>query len=169
MDTYTAIMTRRTIRSYTQENIDDKIIEDILKAAMQAPTAHNRQPWEFIVISDKKILEEIATFHPHAQMAKSAPLAILVCGNTQLETRLAFLNQDCAAAIQNILLTIHDKGLGGVWSGIYDKEDIMQEFQKICKLPSHIIPMSIVVLGYPAEKKEKENRFNPKKIHKNHW
>jgi nitroreductase len=169
MDAYEALLTRRSVRKYTHQSINHSLIEEIMQSAMQAPSAHNRQPWEFIIIDDKNLLDKISTLHPYAQMAKEAPLAILVCGNTQIEQNHSFIAQTCAAAMQNILLALHAKGLGGVWCGIYDNPERMQVFSKLLQIPSYILPIGLVVCGYPNEKKEIESRYTTKKIHQNHW
>jgi len=166
MDT---ILKRRSIRKYKDKEVSKATIKDILKAAMSAPSAGNQQPWHFIVIDDKQKLNQIPEFHSYAKMAADCAKAILVCGDLKLETHEGFWVQDCAAATQNILLAIESKGLGGVWVGIYPRDNRIDNFKKLFSLPENIIPFSLVPLGYPAEKKPAADRFDETRIHNNEW
>lgn len=103
MDALEAILTRRSVRRYTNEQIDDETTEKLLAAAMSAPSAANEQPWEFIVIRDRAMLDAIPTFSPFASMVKRAPLGILVCADTRNVIVPGFWVQDCSAATQNLL------------------------------------------------------------------
>ena len=169
MDTIEAILTRRSIRHYTRESVPDEVIAEILQAAMSAPSAGNQQPWHFVVIVDRGLREEIPTFHPYAQMVREAPVAIVVCGDLRLETYKGYWVQDCSAATQNILLAAHAKGLGAVWVGIYPKEERVKRLQKLLELPTQVIPLALIPLGFPAERVPPANRFDPARIHRNRW
>jgi nitroreductase len=169
MDTLEAIHNRRSIREYQDKTIPGELITKLLAAAMAAPSARNQQPWEFIVITDKGILSEISTINPYAQMAKKAPLAILVCGNLRIETSPGYWVVDCAAAVQNMLLCAHALGLGAVWTGTYPNEERMDGYTTLLNLPEHVLPHTLVVLGYPAEQPPHQDRFNPERIHYDGW
>lgn len=169
MDTLDTIHSRRSIRKYKDKKVSDKLIKEILKAGMAAPSARNQQPWQFIVITDKIILQKIPNVHPYASMVAKAPLAILVCGDLELETAQGYWIQDCSAAIQNMLLAITDLGLGAVWTGVYPRQDRVEGFKKLFNLPKNIIPLALIPIGYPAEKLPKLNRFKDDKIHYNKW
>jgi nitroreductase len=162
-----AILTRRSIRRYTPQAVPEKIIMELLEAAMSAPSAGNEQPWEFVVITDRKVLDEIPRVHPYAQMCSQAPVAVLVCGDMQKETHQGFWVQDCSAATENLLIAVNDKGLGAVWVGVYPREERMAAMRKLVELPAHIIPFALIPIGYPAEKKPPSNRFDPSRVHKN--
>lgn len=164
-----AILNRRSIRKYTSEPLSDADIRELLKAAMSAPSAGNEQPWHFIVITERKVLNEIPKIHPYSQMLKEAPAAILVCGDLQLERHKGYWVQDCAAATENILIAAQDMGLGAVWLGVYPREDRVASLQKLLDLPEHVIPLSLVAIGHPAEQKPPANRFNTERIHFNRW
>jgi nitroreductase len=164
-----AILTRRSIRQYTPESVPDDVITEILQAAMSAPSAGNQQPWQFVVIADRRVRQEIPTFHPYAQMVREAPVAIVVCGDTRLQTHEGYWVQDCAAATQNILLAAHAKGLGAVWVGIYPKEERVKRLRELLDLPTHVIPLALVPLGVPAERVPLANRFDPSRIHRDRW
>jgi nitroreductase len=169
MDTITAIQTRRSIRKFQTEKIPDDLIETWLKCGMQAPSAGNEQPWHFIVINDKDLLHEIPTFHNHAQMLKSAALAILICMDPALEKHDEMAIQDCAAATQNILLAVHNQGYGAVWLGVYPRKQRMEGLQRLLKIPMNIIPFSLIAIGKPSEEKKQEFRYNEQRIHYDKW
>ena len=169
MDTIKAILTRRSIRKYTIDPIEDNIIEDLLRSAMTAPSAGNEQPWHFLVISDKTLLNKIPDFHPYSKMLLKAPVAILVCGDESLEKYKGFWVQDCSAATENILLAAHCKGLGAVWLGIYPLKDRMDGIRELLNIPEGITPFSLISIGYPAEEKPPSERYNLLRIHRNQW
>jgi nitroreductase len=169
METMEAILTRRSIRRYTRESVSESVIEEILRAAMQAPSAGNEQPWQFVVITDRATLREIPRFHPHANMVPDAPVAVLVCGDLHREIHAGFWVQDCSAATQNILLAAHAKGLGAVWLGIFPREDRVAAFRKIAGLPGHVVPLALVPIGFPAAGKPEEKRFDRSRIHRDRW
>ena len=169
MDVLEAIHSRRSIRKYTDETVAPETIKELLSAAMSAPSAVNAQPWAFIVIDDRELLDEIPQYSPYAAMTHEAPLAILVCGNTSLEKAPGFWVQDCSAAIQNLLLAAHALGLGAVWTGIYPMEDRVEGFRKAFELPEHVIPLGLVPLGYPAQKAGPQDRYMEEKVYHNSY
>jgi nitroreductase len=171
METSIALKTRRSIRKYKKDEVPIEIANEILGLAMMAPSAGNAQPWEFIVIRDKEVLKEIAEIHSHARMAKDAPMAILVLGNTSKEVYPGFWPEDCSAALENLLLAAHDKGLGAVWCGIHPNRDRELVFIQLFKLPENIIPFALVPMGYPAQAvgTATENRFDQNKVHYDKW
>jgi nitroreductase len=164
-----AILERRSIRKYTDEPISDQDIKELLQAAMAAPSAGNQQPWEFIVVNDREILNKIPEVHPYSQMLMMAPLAIIVCGNLDKEKHEGYWVQDCSAATENILIEAQYKGLGAVWLGIYPRKERVKGLKELFNLPEDIIPLSIVSIGHPAESKEPSNRYNQSAIHINKW
>jgi len=168
MDTLEAILTRRSIRRYTSKKVPSELITEILRAAMSAPSASNEQPWHFVVIDDHKILDEIPRFHPYADMLPEAPLAILVCVDL-IPQREGFVVQDGSAATQNLLLAAHAKALGAVWLGIYPLEERIEGMRKLTNLPTHIVPLALIALGYPAESIPREDRYQPQRVHANKW
>lgn len=169
MDTLTAIFTRRSIRKFTGQPVSDETVKVLLQAAMSAPSARNEQPWEFIVIRDKAILEQFPGFHPFAKHVPDAPVAIVICGNTKLEAQAGLWALDCSNATMNILLAAHSMGLGAVWTTLYPYEQRMTGARKLLNIPDNIIPLAIVPVGYPAEKKGREDRFNPSRVHRDRW
>lgn len=164
-----AILERRSIRKYTDEPISDQDIRELLQAAMAAPSAGNQQPWEFIVVNDREILNKIPEVHPYSQMLKMSPLAIIVCGNLDKEKHEGYWVQDCSAATENILIEAQYKGLGAVWLGVYPRKERIRGLKELFSLPENIIPLSIVSIGHPAESKEPSNRYDQSVIHINKW
>jgi nitroreductase len=169
MDAIEAIMTRRSIRHYTDQPIAEDLVETILRGAMAAPSARNEQSWHFVVIDDRSILDAVTQYHQFSEMLKEAPLAIAVCGDVRVETHQDYWVQNCAAATQNLLLTAHAQGLGAVWLGVYPNEDRVAKTQELLGLPDRVIPLNIVALGYPAEEKRPSNRYKVAKVHWNKW
>lgn len=163
------ILSRRSIRKYTGEPVTDEEILSVLKAAMSAPSAGNQQPWHFIVIRDREILDRIPEFHQYAQMMRDAPAAIMVCGDESLEKFKGFWEQDCSAATQNALIAAHSLGLGAVWVGIHPVEFRVEQCRKLLDIPEGVIPFSVIPLGHPDEEKPPSERFEPSRIHYNRW
>lgn len=169
MDAMEAIFSRRSIRKYTSQKVSEKVIEELLKAGMAAPSAGNQQPWQFVVIDDRKILNEIPKYHPYSEMLKEASVAILVCGDVESEKHKGFWVQDCSAATQNILLAVEALGLGAVWLGVYPREDRETGIGKLLGLPEHIVPLSLIPVGYKGEQKPPAERYDASRIHHNRW
>ena len=169
MDAMEAIFTRRSVRKYTDEPVSEKEVETLLRAAMAAPSARNWRPWHFATIDERAKLEEIAEFHQYGKMAKDAPLAIAVLADESIEPTKEYNLQNCSAAIENMLLAAHALGLGAVWLGINPREQRMEGVRTMLGLPEDITPVAIVVVGRPAEKKERADRYDPKRVHRNKW
>ena len=147
----------------------DEILHDIVKAGMNAPSAGNEQPWEFVIITDRTLLDEIPNFHPYSTMLRQAPAAILVCGDLERQVYEGYWVQDCAAATENILLEIVDQGLGGVWLGIYPIEERVKGLRSLLHIPEHAVPFALISLGYPDETKSLKNEYDASRIHTNRW
>jgi len=164
-----AILNRRSIRSYTDKPVPDALITELLKAAMAAPSANNEQPWHFVVIRDRAILDQVPTFHPHSRMIKKAPVAILVCGDMDLVKHGMLWTQDCSAATENLLIEVQDIGLGAVWLGVYPMEERISGMRKLLGIPQNIVPFSLIPIGYPGEEKPPGNRYKESRIHHDKW
>jgi nitroreductase len=162
------MMRRRSIRKYRRDPVPREMILDMLKGAMYAPSASNRQPWHFVVIEDRRMLEEVPGFHPHAAMVPDAAGCIAVCADTTVSHGEMWV-QDCAAATQNILLMAESLGLGAVWLGIHPREDRIAGFRSFIHLPGGIEPFSLVAFGWPGEKPPMPERWDEAKIHWNGW
>ena len=128
-----AILKRRSIRKYTQTEVPDELIKKLLEAGMSAPSAGNQRPWHFVVIKDKETLAKLADVSPYAKMTKDAAMAILVCGDLELEHHQGFWVQDCSAATENILIEVAEEQLGAVWLGIYPIKERVESIQKLLR------------------------------------
>lgn len=166
------IFTRTSIRSYSDKPVEDAKVETILRAAMSAPTAGNKQPWNFIVVRDKQILAKLAAGINTARMTSQAQLAIVACGdttNTFPEDGKDYWIHDISAASENILLAANAQGLGAVWCGVYPKMDRVKLVQELLSLPEHIVPLSLIPVGYPDEPKDPMDKWNTNKIFYNKY
>ena len=169
METIIAMNTRRSIRKYKKHKISDEQLKEIVNCGMSAPSAGNEQPWHFIIIKNEALLKQISQIHEHAQMMNDATAGILVCFDLRLEKHDSMAVQDCAAATENLLLAIHDLGLGGCWIGVYPRKKRMEGLRHLFDIPDNIIPFSLVSIGFPNEKKENINRFNTERLHDDRW
>ena len=166
------IMTRTSIRQYTDEPVSKENIETMLRAGMAAPTAVNRQPWHFVVINSKEKFAELAGDNPRGGMLKQAALAIVVCGN--MDKALpgpgqGFWVQDCSAATENILLAANALGLGAVWTGLYPDENRAASVAKVLKLPQAFIPLCTILIGHPAEHPQPKDKWKPENVSYNEF
>lgn len=144
-----AIEERRSVRKFTDEMIDDKTIETLLRAAMQAPSAANQQPWEFIVVKDPERKDQLSKVSPYAGSIADAPLAIIMLANKE---RLKFaenMEQDMGAATENLLLQAASMELGAVWLGVAPVEARMNHIKDLFDLPDHFVPYAVVPVGVP--------------------
>lgn len=169
MDIFETIMTRRSIRAYSEKPVSDKEVRKMLEAAMMAPTARNYQPWYFVVIRERKLLDEITVIHPHAKMLRGAPLAVLICGDKNKENEPAYIVQNCSGATENLLLAAHGLGLGAVWVGVHPREPRIEGIRKLLDLPDYVQPVSLISIGYPAEEKKSESRYRQEYVKYDKW
>lgn len=163
MELYDAIRNRRSVRKFKEGITIPR--EDYLKmieSAMFAPSAHNGRPWKFVVIEDREILKQIADKHPYAKMLYQASGAIVVLADTRSDEEKGFFQQDAAAAIENILLTITDLGYGGVWCGLYPRRERSAILQDILKMPE--MPIGIIAVGMADEEPKCRGKFEPERI-----
>ena len=161
------LMTRTSIRSFTDRVVSADTIEMLLHAGMAAPTAVNKQPWHFVVINDRAKLDELGGNGRQSQMWQESTLAIAVCGNMEKALEgpaQAFWIQDCSAATENILLAAHALGLGAVWTGCYPMEERVANVSQVLNLPEHIVPLCVIVMGYPNEQPEPKDKWKVENI-----
>ena len=163
------ILDRRSIRRFTDRKIETDVLKAILTAAMYAPSAVNRQPWHFLVIDDRRLMEEIMEIHPYARMLQTASHAVVVCGDEQLQHGEGYWVVDCGAATENLLLAAQCLGIGTCWVGLHPREERKISFSRLLHLPSHIQPFAMVAMGYPDEHKPRPERFHAGKVRYNDW
>lgn len=152
-----AIFTRRSVRTFTTQDVEDEKIDKILRAGMQAPSAYNQQPWEFIVVRGTENLQRLSESNPYASSLALANVAIIVIGNTERMRLEEMADQDLGACTQNILIQVADLGLGAVWYGTAPIKERMKFIQKEYNLSKNLQPYSMIGIGYP--KNEKANVF----------
>jgi nitroreductase len=159
------IVSRRSVRKWKPDAVSDGDIKDILEAAMNAPSAVDEQAWQFVVLSGQ-VLEDFVKINVNTP--RHAPAAILVCGDKKQDKMGGLYLQDCCAATENILLAIHAKGLGGVWTTVFPNS--IPGIQKLLNLPDHVVPISCVPFGYPrATPPAPTSRYDESKVHRNGW
>lgn len=171
-DILETIRTRTSVRAYTNQPVEADKVEKLLRAAMAAPTGMNKQPWHFVVVNEKAVLNRLAETNPYAKMLTTAPLAIVVCGDMEKaaegEGREMWI-QDCSAASENLLLAAHAMGLGAVWTGVYPGKTHCDAVAGVLNLPSTLIPLNIIVIGYPQKKQEPKDKWKPENISYNRY
>jgi nitroreductase len=163
------IYNRRSVRKYKDEIIPLGTVKEFIKAGMNAPSANNVMPWQFIIINDKTILSQIPEFHPYSNMLNYSSGAILVCGDRSIQKDDGYLVLDCSAATENILLEIDSQGYGAVWLGIYPNIARMTAISELIELPDSILPVSLISYGVPLHESEPNNKFFDDRIRMNHW
>lgn len=165
------IMTRTSVRRFTSQPISPDTLEILLKAGMAAPTAKNIQPWAFVVVTERNMLDSLETVHPYSNLA-TATAAIIVCGDMQKyddDILRQYWIQDCSAATENILLAAHGLGLGAVWCGVYPSQERVSGVRQMLSLPGHIMPLNLITMGYPAGEQTPKDKWNPEVIHYQKW
>lgn len=169
---YSNIMTRTSVRAYKDKEIGEAAEDSLLRAAMAAPTAGNKQPWRFVVVNERALLDSIGENFWSMKMAKTAPLAIVMCGEPKSSFEgegMQYWVQDVSAASENLLLAAHSMGLGAVWCGIYPISERVEKFSQLLGLPAEITPMACICIGYPESANTPKDKWKPELIHYNKW
>jgi nitroreductase len=161
------IFTRRSVRRYKKQVVEQEKIEKLLKAGMQAPSAANQQPWEFIVVQKQENLDKLAGISAYSKMVADAPLAIVLVGNEDRMRLQLHWEQDMAAATQNILLEAAHLGLGAVWLGVAPIKERMDYISELYGLKKRLKPFCVISIGYPEEGQENKfvDRYDPDRVH----
>ena len=159
------IFKRKSVRKYRDERVPDELIENLLKAAMQAPSACNAQPWEFIVVSKKEDKEAISKMHKFATPAREASHLIITLGNLNESKVHGMIEQDLGACNENILLQATHEGLGAVWLGFHPIEDRVLKLKEYLNIPDYCIPFSVICVGWPESVGEVKLRYDKSKVH----
>lgn len=169
MEALECIASRRSIRRYEPRPVDEELVEALLAAAMAAPSAGNQQPWRFVVVRSRETLMRMTSTSPYAEMLPEAGLAIVICGDTTNLRHPDMWQHDCAAATQNLLLAAHALGLGAVWLGYYPHTERSGPLAELLGIPEHVLPLSVVSVGHPAEHKDPGARYNSAFVHSESW
>ena len=158
------IFHRTSIRRFTEQEVEKEKIEQLMRAAMAAPSAANQQPWEFVVVTNKAVLQQLAATSPYASCLANAPLGIVVL--SRKECRIPEYAQiDCSIACENLWLEADGLGLGCVWLGIAPVKERMQAVDAVLRTPPVFEAFALLAVGYPAEEKEQQDRYDPKRVH----
>lgn len=165
-----AIFTRKSVREYTNRPVSREDLIDLLHAGMSAPTANNARPWQFILVTDKALLEKLPMDN-YTQAVKDARAAIVVCGDSSKDKMMngAMNVIDCSAAIENILVEAADKGLGSVYYAAYPMENRVAHLREMFALPVNIVPYAVLPIGWPVKQPEASDRYDASMVHENRW
>jgi nitroreductase len=163
------VLSRRSIRKYTEKPVGDELVGRLLRAAMVAPSAGNQQPWRFVVLRERAVLTAITGVHPYAKMLPQAPVAVLVCGEPGAAKWPQYWEQDCAAATENLLIEAELLGLGAVWLGVHPLVERVEGVRTLLGIPDAVVPFALVPIGWPAERKEPADRYDPSRVHVDRW
>lgn len=167
------ILSRKSVRSYTDQPVSKEQLDTLVRAAMAAPTGRDMRPWKFVVINDKEAMKALAEKLPYTKMLAEAPCAIAVCGDLsvtddkgQPSTNWMF---DCSAATENLLLAAEAMGLGAVWTAVYPYDDRLQPVKEALALPEHIVPLNLIPIGYPKGDPQPKDKYDAANVHYNQW
>jgi nitroreductase len=165
------LFSRRSVRAYQQRDVPDNLVNDLLEAAMAAPSAVAKDPWDFVIVRNRDMLSKIAEGLPNGTMLREAALGIVVCGDLRRahDGQLSYLLQDCSAAIENLLLAASTLGLGACWLGVHPREDRVAHIRSLLNIPDSVIPVSAVSVGWPAESPRPRTRYRQDAVHYETW
>jgi len=169
MEALACIMSRRSIRTYEPRALAPDDIDLILRAAMAAPSAGNQQPWRFVALTDRAVIDAAAETTPYGKMLLTAPFALVVAADTRELKHPGMWQQDCSAAVQNALLAVNALGLGAVWLGYWPKMERVTPLKELLGMPEGVEPLAVLAIGHPAETKPPSERYEPTFVHLNRW
>lgn len=168
-----AIFARASTRSFLDREVPREAVETLLRAAMAAPSGKNVQPWCFMTVTDRDVMDELADVLPNGSMLGHAPLAIMVGADLFVADAgtpgLDYWVLDCSAATMNLLLAAESLGLGAVWLGVKPVPDRIENVGRILGLPEHVTPLCMVAVGYPKQPAEPKDKYDPAKVHHEKW
>jgi nitroreductase len=170
-DALAVILRRRSVRDYTGQTVEREKLETILRAGMSAPTAVNRQPWAYVAVTARPVLDRLRDGLPHARMLGRAGTAIVVCAMPEeaFEQRIDLAVIDSSLASENMLLAADALGLGAVWVAAYPYRERMEFIRSVLNIPENALPLNVISIGYPAGKDHPVDKFKPEKIHWESW
>ena len=170
-DALTVIHSRKSVRNYTGENVSKELLDKIVRAGMAAPTAVNKQPWAFVIVTDRKTLDTLKAGLPYAKMLDKAGAAIVVCAipDKAFENSTEFAVIDSTCASENILLAAEGLGLGAVWTAAYPYEDRMDVVRRALNIPESVIPLNVIPIGVPSGTDKPKDKFKTENLHWEKW
>lgn len=158
------IFTRTSVRQFHSRKVEPEKVQQLLRAAMAAPSAGNQQPWEFYVVTQPEVLEELARCSPYAVCLKDAPLGIVICWRKDCPMP-EYAQIDCSAAAENLLLEAVAQGLGGIWLGIAPLKERMEAARQVLQLPGRLEVFPFIACGYPLELRAQQDRYDSQRVH----
>ncbi len=165
------VLARRSVRRFKSQAVDEATVRDLLEAAMAGPSAMAQDPWAFVVVRARETLGKLAEILPHGKMLHEAPMAIIVCGDRSRAHRgeESYMIQDCAAAVENLLIAATTLGLGTCWIGTHPNADRMEAIAALLGLPEHMPAFATIALGHPAEFPPPRTRYDASRVHHERW
>lgn len=167
------ILSRKSVRAYTDRPISKVQLDTLVRAAMAAPTGMDMRPWKFVIVDDKSVIDELAKGLPRAKMLAEAQAAIVVCGDMSIKNDKGESSKnwmlDCSAATENLLLMAESMGIGAVWTGVYPYEDRTKTVKEILNLPEEIKPLCVIPMGYPKGNPQPKDKYNKENVRYNKW
>jgi nitroreductase len=168
METIKALMSRRSVRTWTNEPVTEEERKIIMEAAMNAPSAADARPWHFVTMDDPAIINQFTELGG-TEMLSESTFMVLVCGDQSKEIYPGFWPQDCSCAAQNMQLAAHDIGIGCVWIAIYPLEERVEKCRTVLDVPEAITPFALLAMGVPNEVLPPEYRYDEERLHTNRW
>jgi len=170
-DTFSVIYSRKSVKSFTGATVSTENLDKIIRAGMAAPTAVNKQPWSFVVVTDRKKLDALAAGLPNARGINTAGAVIIVCAEPEKANLHSkdFAIIDASLASENILLATEALGLGGHWTASYPYEDKMKHVRTVLGIPADIIPLNVILIGVPTGEDKPKDKYQKDKIHWGKW
>ena len=168
-DALTVIHRRKSVRHFTSEPVSHEQLTTLVRAGMAAPTGRNLQPWAFVAVTRRLMLDSLANYLPYAKMLTQAQAAIIVCGDMNKSGGSELWIQDCSAATQNILLAAEALGLGAVWTAAFPYENRMSVVRQVLKLPRHLIPLCVIPIGHPTGADQPKDKWKPENLRWEEW
>jgi len=170
-ETIKTIKNRKSVRHFTGDAVSKEDLKKILEAGMSAPTAVNKQPWNFVAVTDRKTLDALAEKLPSAKMLFQAGAAIIICAIPEkaYDKIKEFAVIDCSLAGENILLAAESLGLGALWTASYPDPARMSTVREILNIPEDIIPLCVIPIGKPTGEDKPKDKFDEKNIHWDKW
>jgi nitroreductase len=172
MDAIKAILGRRSVRRFSDRSVESEHLLTLVRAAMSAPSAMDKRPWAFVIVTDRGVLNSLAESLPYAAMAADAPAAVVVCGVLSRcgpETPPDYWVQDCSAATENLLVAAEALGLGAVWTGVYPREERVSVVRSALGLPRDVVPLNLIPLGYPGDDTAPKDKYDESAVHWERW
>jgi len=163
---------RKSVRHFTGQRVDTALLTEIVKAGMAAPSARNLQPWAFVVVTERSLLDSLCEALPYAKMLNKASAAIVVCGDMNkaaTNTKTDYWVQDCSAATQNILLAVEALGLGAVWTAAFPYDERINPVRRVLNLPNNLIPLNVIPIGHPTGEDQPKDKWKPENLHWNNF